>query len=335
VSERRFISNQRIWKSSTLDREGALDLLRADIGRRSFLQAAAPLALGLVVSVRGQIPIERGRFSEDDIPLAREQLLKQVNAERAHAGLRQLQLDELASRVANEHARDMVQRDFLSHWGSDGRKPYHRYSFAGGTDALQENVSSAQNIRSVTPDGVVRDLYAMHLSMISEVPPNDGHRKTILSPPLTHVGFGIAMQGHNLRLDELYLSRYVELEPIPRQVKPKATVTMRGRILNPQHVLTGADVFFEPLPSPPDIEWLRQARSYGLPRVYEPMLPRLPAPYFYPDGSTGSIELKSSGRFQARVSLSRKPGINTIVVWLKTGQNGTAFPVTEVCIRVE
>ena len=331
----RIIPNQRAGKSSVFNRQVVLDLLRLEISRRSFLRAAAPFALGLGVIARGQLPIERGRFSEDDIPLAREQLLKQVNADRAHAGLRQLQLDELASKVANEHARDMVQRDFLSHWGSDGRKPYHRYSFAGGTDAVHENVSSARNIQSVTPAGVARDLHEMHQAMIEEVPPNDGHRKTILLPQLTDVGFGIAMQGHNLRLDELYLARYIEMEPIPRQVKPKTTVTMRGRLLNPRHVLTGADVFFEPLPSPPAIEWLRAPRSYGLPDVFETILPRLPPPYFYPNGSTGSIELKSSGRFQTRVNLSRTPGINTIVVWLKSSQNGTGFPATEICVRVE
>ena len=61
----------------------------------------------------------------------------------------------------------------------------------------------------------------MHLSMIEEVPPNDGHRKTILFPQHTHVGFGIALQGHNLRLDELYLARYVEVDPIPRQATTK------------------------------------------------------------------------------------------------------------------
>jgi hypothetical protein len=305
------------------------------IDRRLFLTTAAPFALGVCTNARGQIPIERGRFSEDDIPRARERLLKQVNAERAHAGLHQLQLDELASKVANEHARDMIQRDFLSHWGSDGRKPYHRYSFAGGTDAVRENVSSAQNIQSVTPAGVARDLYEMHLSMIEEIPPNDGHRKTILSPPLTHVGFGIAMQGHNLRLDELYLARYIEIEPIPRQVKPKTTVTMRGRVLNLGHVLTNVDIFFEPLPSRPAIDWLREPRSYGLPRDFETILPRLAPPYFYSDGSTGNIEFSTSGRFHTRVNLSRKPGINTIVVWLKSGPNGTSFSATEICVRVE
>ncbi|HMG76434.1 MAG TPA: CAP domain-containing protein [Pyrinomonadaceae bacterium] len=305
------------------------------IDRRSFLKTAAPFALGVCAVARGQIPIERGRFSEPDVPRAREQLLKLVNEERLSAGLSQLQLDDLASRVASAHALDMAKGGFLSHWGSDGRKPYHRYSFAGGTDAVQENVSSAQSIPSVTPAGVARDLHEMHQAMIEEAPPNDGHRKTILLPQLTHVGFGIAMQDHNLRLDELYLARYIEMEPIPRQVKPKTTVTMRGRVLNRKHVLTNADVFFEPLPSPPAIDWLREPRSYGLPEDFETILPKLPPPYSYADGSTGSIELRGSGRFQTRVNLSRKSGINTIVMWLKTSQNGTGFPATAICVRVE
>jgi uncharacterized protein YkwD len=90
--------------------------VRFEIDQRSFLKAAAPLALGFRAA-RGQIPIERGRFSEDDIPLAREQLLKMVNAERLSAGLSQLELDNLACKVASEHALDMVKGEFLSHWG--------------------------------------------------------------------------------------------------------------------------------------------------------------------------------------------------------------------------
>src|SRR5207237_4113598 len=206
-----------------------------------------------------------GRFGDDNIPLAREQLLKQVNAERAHAGLRQLQLDELASRVANEHARDMVQRAFLSHWGSDGRKPYHRYSFAGGTDAVQENASSADDIWSLRPTGVLKDLHDMHLSMLNEKPPNDGHRRTILFPVHTHVGFGIALQGFHLRLAELYVAKYVRVDPIPQRVKPKQSVLFSGRVLNPENELAGVDVYYEPLPTPPRIEWLRVERSYGMP----------------------------------------------------------------------
>jgi hypothetical protein len=312
-----------------------MNLIQPNIGRRSFLKAAAPFALGLGAIARGQVLVERGRFSEDDIPLARQRLLSQVNEERARVNLSRLKLDELACQVAGEHARDMVQRDFLNHWGSDGRKPYHRYSFAGGTDALRENVSSAWNLQSMTSNAVATTLHDMHLTMVQEVPPNDGHRQTILFPQLTHVGFGIAMEGHNLRLDELYLARYLEVDPIPRQAKTNSTVTLHGRLLNLTHQIAGIDLFFEPLPNPPTIEWLREPRSYGLPDVHEAYLPRLPAPLVYVDGGNGNIDMKGPREFQVRIGLSKKPGINTIVVWLEAGPNGTVYPATGICIRVE
>ena len=308
---------------------------RSEIDRRIFLKAAAPFALGLTGIARAQVPVERGRFNENNVPLAREQLLKQLNAERAAAHLSQLSLDDLACRVATDHARDMSQADFLSHWGSDGRKPYHRYSFAGGTEAVRENLSSAESIQSVTATGVLKDLYEMHLSMLEEVPPNDGHRKTILFPQLTHVGFGIALQGYNLKLNELYLARYIEVDPIPRLAQPKGAVMLRGKILNPFHMLTGVDIYYEPLPSPPAIDWLRVPRSYGLPEMSDRLLPRLPDGYFYADGNNGTIRINNRVRFQVRVPLSKKPGINTLVVWLKASETGTAFPVTQICIRVE
>lgn len=310
------------------------DVNRTSMDRRSFLKAAAPLALALGAIVRGQVLVERGRFSDADLPLARERLLTQVNEERASLKLSQLRLDDLACQVADAHARDMAQRDFLNHWGSDGRKPYHRYSFAGGNDVLQENVSSAESIGSVTATGVFQTLYDMHLSMISETPPNDGHRKTILFPELTHVGFGIALEGHNLRLDELYLGHYVAVDPVARLAKTNTTVTLRGRILNRTYQMTGIDLFFEPPPVPPTIDWLRDPRSYGLPKAHKPYLPRLPAPLLYADGGNGNIEFKSRDEFQVRISLSKKPGVNTIVVWLKAGPNGTVFPATGICIRV-
>src|SRR5436190_19393083 len=180
---------------------------RIQIDRRSFIKGAAPFALGLHAIVRAQVPIERGRFNEDDVRLAREQLLRMVNEERSQAGLGKLELDGLACNVASDHALDMAKGEFLSNWGSDGRRPYQRYSFAGGTDAVQENASSAGNILSLAPTGVLKDLHDMHLSMLNEKPPNDGHRQTILFPVHTHVGFGIALQGFHLRLDELNVAK--------------------------------------------------------------------------------------------------------------------------------
>ena len=308
---------------------------RIQIDRRSFIKGAAPFALGLHTVVRAQVPIERGRFNEDDVPLAREQLLRMVNEERSQAGLGTLELDDLACKVATDHAVDMSKGEFLSHWGSDGRKPYHRYSFAGGTDAVQENASAADNIQSLAPTGVLKDLHDMHLSMLNEKPPNDGHRRTILFPVHTHVGFGIALQGFHLRLAELYVAKYVRVDPIPQRVKPKQSVLFSGRVLNPENELAGVDVYYEPLPTPPQIEWLRVARSYGMPDERESFQPRLPAGLLYTDGTKGEIEMLAGRNFRVRVPLSRIPGINTIMVWLSKGENGVPFPASQICVLVE
>lgn len=303
------------------------------IDRRSFLKTATPLALGMCGIARGQVLIERGRFSESDLPLARAQLLKQLNSERTGAGLNPLELDDLANKVASEHALDMVKGGYLSHWGRDGRKFYHRYSFAGGIDAAQENASAAEYIQSVTPAGVNQDLHDMHVSMFEETPPYDGHRKTILFPYHTHVGFGVGLQGHSLRLDELYLARYLHIEPVSRQAKPKSTVVVTGNLLNPAHFLNQVDVFYEPLPAPPDLDWLKEARAVALPDEYKTLRPRAPAGTKYTDGSKGEYEWRRDGSFTVPVKFYREePGIYTIVFWVRRVPADKGFPGAEVCI---
>ncbi|HEV2904387.1 MAG TPA: CAP domain-containing protein, partial [Pyrinomonadaceae bacterium] len=78
-------------------------------------------------------------IASPEFPAMTSQLLNLVNAERAAVGATSLKLDSLACSVAEKHAVEMARNDFLSHWGLDGRKPYHRYSFAGGVEAIQEN----------------------------------------------------------------------------------------------------------------------------------------------------------------------------------------------------
>jgi uncharacterized protein YkwD len=303
--------------------------------RRSFLKAAGPLTLGLATIARSQVPIERGRFTEDHLPLARKRLLELVNSERAAAGWSALELDDLACKVANDHTSDMVRGRFLSHWGSDGRKPYQRYSFGGGIDAIQENVSAADNILSLTPNGVIGDLVDMHTAMHDEKPPNDGHRQAMLATQHTHAGFGMTLDGHSLRLAELYVSRYLEVNPLPRKAKPHSTVIISGRLLNPKHFLHEVDVFFEPLPTAPTSEWLRAPRGYALPDEYVALRPQAPHGAHYGDGSTGDYEW-GNGKFRVAAKLSKDaPGIYTIVFWLRRVPADKAFPGAEVCIRCE
>jgi uncharacterized protein YkwD len=314
-----------------------VNVAKTPIARRSFLKGALPcLALTVSLSTRTQTIIERGKFGEDDLGPARAQLLDLVNAERSLAALAPLELDELACRVADQHALDMAKGEFLSHWGSDGLKPYHRYSFAGGSDAIQENVSQAENIASVTPKGVNGDLRDMHMLMHAETPPRDGHRRAILASQHTHVGFGIALKGSSLKLAELYVARYLEVKPVARQAPRNSTVVLSGHLLNAKHFLHEVDIYYEPLPTRPDESWLRTARPYALPDEYVALRPKAPGGATYSDGTTGDYEWSRNGKFRVPAKLHKDtPGIYTIVFWIRRVPADIAFPAAEICIRCE
>jgi uncharacterized protein YkwD len=303
------------------------------LNRRSFLALATPFALSLPNMARAQVFVERGRFTDEQLPIARQQLLNQVNAERAAANLSELKLDDLACSVANDHARDMATKEFLSHWGSDGRKPFHRYGLAGGTAAVQENCSAASDIDSVSPPRVLDDLRDMHESMLREVPPKDGHRKTILDPYHTHVGFGVALNSRSLRLDELYLARYIQIDPVATEAKAGATIRVSGRLLNPNHFINEIDVYYEPLPKPPDISWLRTQRSVSFPEDVARLRPRALDGMLYVDGTRGDFDWDHRGRFRAAIKLFRnEPGIYTVVCIVRRVPTDKGFPGAQVCV---
>src|SRR5687768_14247904 len=194
--------------------------------RRAFLQSlSAPLGMVLFdfVFSSPQQTVDLEKFAG-----LRANLLEMVNEERAVAKVQPLAMDELATRVATAHAIDMATGEFASHWGRDGLKAYHRYSFAGGTDATQENVSAADNTWSMKVGDLKQDTAYLHVRLYQEKPPHDDHRKTILAPQHTHVGFGIAVERLRLRLVELFVARYVEVDPITRTAKPGAQITFKG-----------------------------------------------------------------------------------------------------------
>ena len=172
--------------------------------------------------------------------------------------------------------------------------------------------------------------------MHDETPPNDGHRRAILGPQHTHVGFGVALKGHSLRLTEMYLSRYLTLSPFAQQAKRKTTVSLKGKLLSPKYALHEVDVFHEPLPTAPDSAWLRTPRPYSLPEDFVALRPKTPFPTTYLDGSKGDYDWSRSGTFRVPAKLSKDaPGIYTILFWIKRFPEDKKFPAAQVCIRVD
>src|ERR1043166_7182294 len=183
--------------------------------RRSFLTATS-FALGSIFAQRvpaaARVPTLKSSpepsVDDEQSRVLRKDLLALVNRERDSQGLETVKLDDFASQIATAHRHDTASGGFLSHWGRDGRKPYQRYSFAGGTEATQENDGAVDHSSYfLTSEEFMSDVIDSHRSMYVETPPNDGHRRTILAPQHTHVGFGVAMNYGHVRLSEIYVAR--------------------------------------------------------------------------------------------------------------------------------
>ena len=304
------------------------------VSRRTFIRTGS-VSVGVAVLDRNSLASSPSDL-EKKFAEIRANLLEMVNEERAVEKVPPLQMDELATDIANKHAADMVTREFASHWGSDGLKPYQRYSFAGGTEATQENVSAADNTWSMKLEDLKQDTAYLHVRLYQEKPPHDGHRRAILAPQHTHVGFGLAVEKLRLRLVELFVAKHVKLESLTRTAKPGSQINFSGKTLNSKHQLANIEVFYEPLPVVPELSWLRQVRSYGLPSESKVLRPKVQPPLMYADRSTGIIDVYPGGSFSTPIKLFKsEPGIYTIVTWLKPDKSSKAFPATEVCIKAE
>ena len=297
--------------------------------RRVFLQTATA---SLGVSLLERTPTGLEKVFAD----IRANLLEMINEERAVEKVRPVAVDELATQVATKHAIEMAREEFASHWSRDGLKPYHRYSFAGGTHATQENVSADDSTWSMKVDQLKQDTAYLNVRLYQEKPPYDGHRRTILAPQHTHVGIGLAVEQLRLRMVELFVARHVEVAPMSRDAKPGAEISFRGKILTRDHVLNNLELFYEPLPKAPELSWLRQTRAYALPQDSRVLRPKVLPPMVYADRKPGVVDVSACGGFSSPVRLfSKEPGIYTIVTWIRNSRTEQAFAATEVCIRAE
>ena len=131
--------------------------------------------------------------------------LKLINTSREANNLPLLGLDERLNEVAKLHAQDTVlnfnddtlqsrRESYLAHVSSDKRELADRLRDHGLLDDIK---AAAENVgfRLRGPIEIIHELTKealdlMHDGMMAEVPPDDGHRRTILGD-YTHVGIGI------------------------------------------------------------------------------------------------------------------------------------------------
>ena len=180
--------------------------------------------------------------SLDDL---RVYLLELINADRASLGLSPVVLG--SNPAAQEHAEEMLDHSYLSHWGLDGLTPYMRYTLAGGVNYEAENGSgvpappeSESLYRTISPKEKLREIERDWME-------SPGHRANILYPWHTNVNLGIACDRITCAAVQQFEGDYIEFEKPP--ALSSGVFSMAGK-LSGGFELSGVQVWYHQLPHP-------------------------------------------------------------------------------------
>lgn len=309
---------------------------------------AAVLAVAWSASGQGtpQPPSEHhwGGFSAEQIASIKQEMLELVNADRADEGLEPVERHELAEQTADAYAETALANRTVGHYSLDGLSPFARWGFMGGVDFVAENSCSwywTGSDRTWTRDAVMEILREFEAQMLAEVPPNDGHRKTILNPAHTAVGMGLALDGTQLRYMQEFVTQQVELdEAPPAEAKRSEELTLSGKLLSPRaHRLDYVLVYWEGEPHELTRQECERRNVYGFPEnrvVLRPMLPE--GQYYLADRRRGEVETdEAKTRFRVRIPWFKGEGWYYVCALLapRDAEAGTQqFPATMPMIRV-
>ena len=248
--------------------------------------------------------------------------------------------------AAQIHAQDMFDNYFLSHWGTDGLKPYMRYTIAGGTNYEEENSAySGWYDRSVDPghyapiDPKAELKQLEYQMMYDDAGSNWGHRDNILNEWHKRVNIGIAYDTRRLTLVEQFEGDYIQFTGLP--ALDNGLLSLSGNVT--LGALDSVAVFYDPLPQPMmQSDLLNGPRSYSLGTRAATIIPRPPPGYYYsqlPDDAVqASIWEVNGSTFTVRADIKaileqRGSAVYTIVVWTKAGSDYLSLTNYSLSVR--
>ncbi len=278
----------------------------------------------------------------------RAHILRLINRDRQLYRLPPVQLDLQASAIGDEYCRHQIRNGTTGHFTTDGVAPYMRYSFGGGKDAVSEN-AAAWSANYAFND---RALYEMARrsedAMMAEMPPNDGHKRTILDPHATHVGIGMAWARGEFRIVHEFVRRYIDwTRPLPHTANLSDTIVISGKPLRGA-TIEAITVHHERAPEAMTAAAASAIQRYALPPNRKEFLPRLKSEYKrnsdgkleyirreYSDGRRGDFYLGDGGDFSFTVPFTDGPGVYTVVVWVKRHGYKDSLTASNISIRVD
>lgn len=245
-------------------------------------------------------------------------MLDLINDARHSQGLGPVIWDEFATQIGQAHAEEMAMHQYMSHWNMQGFGPDVRYSLAGGSEWVQENVFSSWNRYDNGTPVPITDWKAQVLQAHESLMNSPGHRANIMNPDHTHVGVGIAYNPATgeFRVAEEFINRYIALDQLPGSAQPSETIAVSGSMLN------GAtdplvNLAYEPVPTSMTVEQLNSTHSYASPAQIIGAIP---------------LQQQDGNTFKAQVNLGDQPGLYHIRIFVKA--NGADLQAVDWIIWV-
>lgn len=256
----------------------------------------------------------------------------QINRDRGKKGLPPVAWDEQASRVADAFCSRQVREKTRGHYLMDGIPPYARTAFASVFGMQLENsvswlttgASFAQDARELALSG--------HARMMAEVPPKDGHRKTILDPEATHVGVGWNSELGRFQMAEEFLMRRLTWLSLSRLPGERVIFRFEGQTLSdPIQLVT---IAWEMAPAPLTQKEASARNSYFYPQPRQSLVPEGSRARISGTITQDRIRLAQDRKFSFEFAPDR-PGLWTVIFYTAHTPTERGHPAGSVTFWVE
>jgi uncharacterized protein YkwD len=288
--------------------------------------------------------------SQQPSMMPREELiqyvLNRINKDRADFGLLPVELS--SNQAAQMQAEDVFRTKQISHWMTNGEKPYMTYTQYDGEGSVQQNVAiagfSPEQYEQCMTNVLVKCEEIEPLSTIDQLQYemlyndkeccNDGHKDNILNPRHTHVSIGIVYDQYYLALVQNFENNYgldVEVED--------SEIEISGTLLDGQ--LDHIAIYYDEMPTRAVYEQNKHLLSYSAGELVTVVVKPLPPGYYYE--SLEGIDVIEADRWTVqRDSINigfdladavDEDGVYTLFAIVKDGEE--TFDVTSYSVFVD
>ena len=216
-----------------------------------------------------------------------QHVLNRINKDRADFGLLPVELS--SNQAAQIHAEDVFGTRQISHWMTNGEKPYMTYTQYDGEGSVQQNVAiagfSPEQYEQCVTNVLIKCEEIEPLSTIDQLQYemmyndkeccNNGHKDNILNPRHTHVSIGIVYDQYYLALVQNFENNY----GLDVDVEDSSEIEISGTLLEGQ--LDHIAIYYDEMPTRAAYEQNKNLLSYSAGELVAVIVKPLPPGYYY------------------------------------------------------